>query len=278
MRLAFIGFGEVGQRFGGQLAGRPGTSVVAWDIKFPDPVTGAPLRAAAEAAGIRIARDAADAIEGAGIVVSAVTAMAAAEVAEAAVGLISADQIFMDINSISPGTKARLSALYLSHGRHYVEGAVMAPVAEPGIAVSILSGGERAADVAERLNPLGFRITPVTPIVGRAAATKLCRSIMIKGLEALIIRASTAARAWDVEDDVYRSLAETFPSIDWPRLAETMSARVRRHGIRRAAEMRECGEMLDELPQMAETPGAARAGDIARAIADVHEDHARTHA
>jgi 3-hydroxyisobutyrate dehydrogenase-like beta-hydroxyacid dehydrogenase len=276
MRLAFIGFGEVGQRFGGQLAGQPGTSVAAWDIKFPDAVAGAPLRAAAEAAGVRIGRDAADAIDGAGIVVSAVTATAAAEVAKAAVGLVSADQIFVDINSISPGNKAQLSALYLSRGRHYVEGAVMAPVAEPGIAVSILSGGERAADVAERLNPLGFRITPVTTIVGRAAATKLCRSIMIKGLEALIIRASTAARAWDVEADVYRSLAETFPSIDWPRLAETMSARVHRHGVRRAAEMRECGEMLDELPQLAGTPGTVRAGDIARAIADVHESEAKT--
>ena len=46
---------------------------------------------------------------------------------------------------------------------------------------------------------------------------------------------------------MFSSLAETFPSIDWARLAENMAARVAKHGRRRASEMREAADMLAEL-------------------------------
>jgi 3-hydroxyisobutyrate dehydrogenase-like beta-hydroxyacid dehydrogenase len=265
MRLAFIGFGEVGQRFSRDLQDKPAIRISAYDIKLDTPETAELLRSTAASLNVQMAGKAAEAIEGADIVISAVTAMAAEFVAKAAVAHMTPEQVFFDINSISPALKSRLSAAFLAADRHYVEGAVMAAVAEPGIAVHILSGGAKAVEVAERLNPLGFNITPVTSEVGRAAATKLCRSIMIKGLEALIIEAEAAATHWGVRDDVFASLAETFPSINWPKLAAVMSSRVRRHGVRRAGEMRECAEMQQDL---------GRPGDLARAIADVHERHA----
>ncbi len=90
-------------------------------------------------------------------------------------------------------------------------------------------------------------ITPVATEFGRASAMKLCRSIMIKGIEALIVDASRAAAAFDVEAEVYGSLGETFPSIDWRALAGMMAERVATHGIRRAAEMREAADMIAEL-------------------------------
>jgi len=70
---------------------------------------------------------------------------------------------------------------------------------------------------------------------------------MIKGIEALIVDASRAAAAFDVEAEVYGSLGETFPSIDWRALAAMMAERVATHGIRRAAEMREAADMIAEL-------------------------------
>lgn len=265
MRLAFIGFGEVGQRFSSDLQQRSGVDIAAYDIKLDDAATAAPLRTQADALGVQAADSLAAAIDGADIVISAVTAMSARTVAEAALGSLVQGQIFLDINSVSPMLKASLSKDFLSAGRHYVEGAVMAPVAVPGIAVPILGGGAMVGEVADRLNPLGFKIAPVTDTVGRAAATKLCRSIMIKGIEALIIEAEAAATHWGVTEDVFASLGETFPSIDWQKLAGVMSARVRRHGVRRAGEMRECADMLAEL---------GRSPDLALAVADAHERHA----
>jgi 3-hydroxyisobutyrate dehydrogenase-like beta-hydroxyacid dehydrogenase len=113
--------------------------------------------------------------------------------------------------------------------------------------VPILAGGAAAAATAERLNALGMAIRPVATEIGRASATKLCRSIMIKGIEALILDCARACKLTDVEADVFASLVETFPSIDWRKLSEHMAGRVREHGIRRAAEMREAADMLADL-------------------------------
>ncbi|MGA8990127.1 MAG: DUF1932 domain-containing protein, partial [Rhodoplanes sp.] len=93
----------------------------------------------------------------------------------------------------------------------------------------------------------GMAIRPVATEIGRASATKLCRSIMIKGIEALILDCARACKLTGVEADVFASLAETFPGIDWRKLAEHMAGRVREHGIRRAAEMREAADMLTDL-------------------------------
>jgi len=142
---------------------------------------------------------------------------------------------------------------------------VMAPVAGPGLKVPILAGGPAAAEAAEFLNRLGMNVTAVTTEPGRASAMKLCRSIMIKGIEALIIDCAAASKSWNVEREVFDSLAASFPSIDWPALATTMAARVRRHGVRRAAEMREAAQMLEDL---------GRDPSLSLAVADRHERYA----
>lgn len=267
-RIAFIGYGEVGQLFARQLVAAAKASVSAYDIKLDTPETALPLREQAARDGVRLARSAAEAAEGVELVFSAVTASAAEDVAREATTYLRPGQILFDINSASPVTKTRCAASLAERGLDYVEGAVMAPVAEPGIRVSILTGGGQAAPLSDRLNALGMNLRPVAETIGRASATKLCRSIMIKGIEALIIDSTRASRHWGVSDDVFASLAQTFPSIDWPRLAEMMDARVARHGIRRAAEMREAAAMLAE---MGLAPG------LSDAIADAHERRAREH-
>ena len=64
----------------------------------------------------------------------------------------------------------------------------------------------------------------VSQRLGVASAIKMCRSVMIKGLEALVIESYTTARQYGVEDHVLPTLAETFPSIDWNSRAPTSSA------------------------------------------------------
>lgn len=266
LRLAFIGYGEVGQLFGRQFARQPGVSVTAYDLKLDRPETAASLQGVAAADGVRLAGSAAEAIREAEIVFSAVTASSTRDVAEQALACLAPGQVLFDLNSASPRTKASCGALLAGHGLAYVEGAVMAPVAEPGIGVSILAGGVAAGAIAGRLNPMGMAIRVVSDTIGRASATKLCRSIMIKGIEALIIDSARASAAWGVSDDVFASLAATFPGQDWAHLARLMDGRVARHGIRRAAEMREAAQMLAELGL---SPG------LSEAIADAHERRVR---
>ncbi len=74
----------------------------------------------------------------------------------------------------------------------------------------------------------------------------MCRSIMIKGMEAMVIEAFTTARAYGVEDAVLASLAETFPGINWEKQGAYFFQRVIEHGRRRAEEVREVAETVRE--------------------------------
>ena len=260
--IAFIGFGEVGKRFSRDLIANEGVCIAAYDIILDDPARRPALEEAAHAIGVTCSASARAACQGADIVISAVTADKAEAVAADAARYLTAGQIYLDVNSASPSTKKRAAAKVNASGASYVEAAVMAAVLQPGIRVPILAGGPAAEAAAERLNKLGMNITPVASEYGRASAIKLSRSIMIKGIEALIVDCARASRHWGVEREVYGSLGQTFPSIVWSELADKMAERVGKHGVRRAAEMREAADMLAE---MGLEPG------LARAVADAQE-------
>ena len=98
----------------------------------------------------------------------------------------------------------------------------------------------------------------VSAEVGQASAIKMFRSIVVKGLEALLVESMTASAEYGVEDRVLASLKETWPGIDWQKLSGYMIERVVTHGKRRAAEMREVSETLQSIG-MAPTMAAATA-------------------
>jgi 3-hydroxyisobutyrate dehydrogenase-like beta-hydroxyacid dehydrogenase len=266
LNIAFIGFGEVGQSFARQLEQRPEVKTAVYDLKFGDSELGPPLVGIAETIGARASSNTGDACRGADIVISAVTADQAEAAAFAAAPHLEPGQIYVDLNSVSPTTKRRVAAAVRPSDAHFVEFAVMSPVEGLGIASPILAGGAKAVALAERLNPLGMKITPVSAEIGVASATKLCRSIVIKGMEALMVDLGLAGEQAGVLPAVLASLTASYPGMDWAELVRVMPKRVTRHGIRRAAEMREAARMLEEL---------GFSGALSEAIAARHESFAR---
>ncbi len=264
-RIAFIGYGEVGQTFSRGFLTHGVAGIHAYDLLFGSG-PGSRLEEAARRIGVTCADTAERACTEATFVFSAVTADRTEAVAAEAARWLKPGQIFVDVNSAAPTTKQRAAQAIAASGADYVEAAVMAPVLKPGLRVPILAGGPKAVDAAEALNRLGMNLTPVSEIFGRASAMKLCRSIVIKGLEALMVDCAAACEAWDVKDPVFASLHETFPSIDFHALAADMRERVATHGIRRAAEMREAAEML---------AAAGLEPGLASAIADAQQRGAR---
>ena len=262
MKLALIGYGEVGHIFARDFLATGKVDIAVYDLLFDDPEQGALTRQEATANGLKVAATAADAAKEARVVISAVTADAVAGVAQQAANYLKPGQMFLDINSSSPVTKKNAFAQVDAIGAHYVEGAVMQPVPGPDLKVPILCGGPYAQEAADLLNPLGMNMTPVSEEPGRASAMKLCRSIMIKGIEALIVDCAASAKAWGVEKEVFGSLQETWPSIDFADLSVYMGQRVRQHGIRRAAEMREAAMMVADL---------GRNDTLCKAVADAQE-------
>jgi 3-hydroxyisobutyrate dehydrogenase-like beta-hydroxyacid dehydrogenase len=149
------------------------------------------------------------------------------------------DSYFLDVNSASPGAKQRAAALIDVEGGRYVEAAVMTSIPPHRLRVPLLLGGAFAAELSPLVNALGFSSTVASERLGVASATKMCRSVMVKGLEAMVIESFTTARHYGVEDAVIASLHETFPGIDWEKQAAYFFQRVIEHGRRRSEEVRE---------------------------------------
>jgi len=241
MHIALIGYGEVGRILAEDLA-PAGHALTACDLKAAQPG----FTEHAARVGVRLAARHADAVAGADLVISAVTASQAVPVAQACAPALAAGAFFLDFNSASPGAKCRAADIVNAAGGRYVEGAVMTSVPPYRIQVPLLLGGPDAAALAPLVNGLGFAATVSSPQLGVASATKMCRSVMIKGLEAMVIESFTTARHYGVEDAVLASLAETFPGIDWEKQGAYFFQRVIEHGRRRSEEVREVAQTVRE--------------------------------
>jgi 3-hydroxyisobutyrate dehydrogenase-like beta-hydroxyacid dehydrogenase len=253
-KIAIIGFGEAGTILGTDLAAA-GCQVATYDILFDARESRAAMRAKAERALVRAADTLADAVKDAELVISAVTASSSGDVASLAGRNLRSGQVFLDINSVSPAKKqSSCKALEVS-GADYVEAAVMAPVPPQRLKVPMLLGGRRAAEIAPALTQLGLNATPIAERIGVASAVKMCRSVVIKGIEALAVESMRAARRFGAEEQVLASLNQTYPGIGWDKgLPDYLISRVAEHGRRRAAEMREVARTLKDVgiaPSMA---------------------------
>ncbi|HSI51627.1 MAG TPA: DUF1932 domain-containing protein [Ideonella sp.] len=244
-QVGLVGYGEVGRILAEDLRAQ-GVAVSAFDLKLGTPADG-PLRAHAECHGVALAASHAALAAGADFIVCAVTASQAVPVAEACAPALRPGSWFLDFNSASPGAKQRAAALVDAAGGAYVEGAVMTSIPPYRIKVPLLLGGPHAAALLPALTTLGFAAQVASDQLGVASATKMCRSVMIKGLEAMIIESFTAARAYGVEDQVLASLAETFPGIDWEKQGAYFFQRVIQHGRRRAEEVREVAHTVRDI-------------------------------
>jgi 3-hydroxyisobutyrate dehydrogenase-like beta-hydroxyacid dehydrogenase len=243
--LGMVGYGEVGKIITAGLKSQM-QSVSVWDLKFVDTAATSTELAHAKHAGIEAVDSMQALCKASNFIISAVTASQTLAVALAAAPHIQAGSVFLDLNSASPGTKQAAAKLIEAAGAHYVEAGVMTSIPPYGIRVPMLLGGTRAAEIAPRLVAFGMDAKAVSVDIGIASAIKMCRSVMIKGLEALVIESYAAARKYGVEDHVIPTLAETFPSIDWQQTGAYFFSRVVQHGKRRAEEMREAANTVQE--------------------------------
>lgn len=244
--VGLVGYGEVGRILAEDLR-KQDVSVTAYDLKLRSDQTGGALRDHAGAHGVKLVSSHADLAAQSDFIVSAVTASQAVPVAQACAPTVKSGAWYLDFNSASPGAKQRAAALIDGKGGRYVEGAVMTSIPPYRIRVPLLLGGAGAGELAPLLIELGFDAKKASDRLGVASAVKMCRSVMIKGLEAMVIESFTTARAYGVEDAVLASLKETFPGIDWEKQGAYFFQRVIEHGRRRSEEVREVAETVREI-------------------------------
>jgi 3-hydroxyisobutyrate dehydrogenase-like beta-hydroxyacid dehydrogenase len=244
-RISFIGFGEAGQAIASGLRGAGIERIAAWDILFPEPA-GASLKAAGETMGVRMASSAGDAVRETDMVISAVTAASSVDAARSVAPHLTGRPYYLDINSVSPGRKQETANL-LGDGARYVDVAVVAAIHPARHRTPLLISGTHAEEISPLLRELEMQLTVVGPEIGSAAAIKMIRSVMIKGIEALTLECFLAASRAGVLEEVTASLKNNYPTLDWTKIADYNLERMASHGERRAAEMEESAATLREL-------------------------------
>ncbi len=237
--ICLLGFGEVGHALAIDLSKLTGIHLTAYDVLFDDS-SSAPSQGIERIQSVVKCTSASEAAGNCDLIISAVTAaevlVAARSVAEA----ISPGTFFLDLNSVSPKTRIKTAEIIESTGGNFVEAAIMSPIEPKRMASPILLGGPHARQFTKAGSFLGFAgATVFSDQVGPASATKMCRSVIIKGMEALFTESLVAARHYGVESDVVESLHNLLQVENWETKARYMISRSIQHGSRRAEEMQE---------------------------------------
>jgi 3-hydroxyisobutyrate dehydrogenase len=260
--VGFVGFGEAGFTIGGGLRAAGLTNLFAYDIAAGSADRGPLIRNRAATAGATLVSSSEELAQSSDILMSTVTCSSALDAARQTAPYLSGHHVYADLNSVSPALKRDVASAVGDAGASFVEAAVMAGVQPYGQRVPMLIGGPGAERFSTVMTPFGMRLELIEGPVGKAAAVKMCRSLVVKGIEALLAECVLAATQYDAADKVFASLQESWPGIDWTQLADHTMGRLVVHGERRAREMEEVAATLRAIgvePMMAE--GAARRQD-----------------
>jgi 3-hydroxyisobutyrate dehydrogenase-like beta-hydroxyacid dehydrogenase len=245
--VSFIGFGEAASAFAeGWSDG--GRSVHAYDRKTDVPGLREGKQADYARLGVEGKPTLADAVAQAELIFCLVTADQATAAAREGAMSLPAGALWFDMNSVAPDTKRVAARVIDAVGGRYVDVAVLSPVHPQRRAAPLLVSGPHAVDGAGQLRALGFsNVTVVEGPVGAAAAVKMIRSVMVKGIEALSAECAIAAHRAGVTEAVIASLDASWPGADWGTRLDYNLDRVMLHGLRRAAEMEESEATLGSL-------------------------------
>ncbi|MGE9781810.1 NAD(P)-binding domain-containing protein [Janibacter sp. G368] len=241
VRIAIVGCGEVGTTYLRALAEHG-----EHDVVVVDPAPRDPLREIVAAGGPTLLAEPGEALTGADVVWLCVAGDIAHEVIAGLRPWLRPGARVLDLTTASPDDKHRSAALLADHAT-YVDVVIMGAIAMGGVATPLLAAGPEASAATTELAAIGapVRVLPGAG-PGDAAALKLLRSILTKGIEALGVECLAAAEALGVREELPVVLAD----IDAGGLTPFVEAVVRthpQHAERRRHEVHRAGRQLADL-------------------------------
>ena len=232
MIIAILGIGEAGGTLARDLIAR-GVQVRGWDPEprnLPD--------------GLDFASSNSDAATGTDIVLSVNWASVAAEVAHEVAPVLQPDQLYADLNTAAPQLKRDIAPVIEKTGALFVDAALMDPVPPKGLGTQVYASGSGAEIFAERMIPLGRPVTYLDHEPGNAATHKLVRSIMYKGVAAVIMECLEAAEALNMTE---YARAQMLKIINDEAMIDRFVTGSIKHAKRRLEEMEAVVEMLNSI-------------------------------
>lgn len=247
LRVGFIGFGEAARTLAGGL-GPAGAALRAYCRgRRHAPPYPAEFRQAAAALSVELV----DTLEGlaraSDVLVSAVFPEAAAPVGAESARHLRPDQLFVDVNAVAPATKEAIAAAVTARGARFVDAELMGAASLYGAAVPLYVSGSGAEEFQRRFTPLGLNVTLIPGPASAAATLKMLRSVVTKGMEAVIVEAMVAAFRAGVAPEAFTAITEPMDAIKFSDFARMCITSDLLHAGRRAVEMETVGEVVRGL-------------------------------
>lgn len=234
MRVTVFGLGEAGSLIAADLA-KAGAEVHGYDpaeVATPDDVT----RHAEPGPAVK-----------GSTVVLAVTAAADAQKAIAqAWDEMKRGTVYADLSTAPPGLKEDLADTAALRGLPFADVAVMGTVPDDGLGTPALASGPGAQRYAELVNELGGSVEAIGERPGDAAARKLLRSVVTKGLTMTLMESLEAADAHGDHEWLWPHLVELLTNADEALLRRLLEG-TPKHIDRRIVEMESAQSFLESL-------------------------------
>lgn len=232
MIVAILGIGEAGGILARDLIAK-GIRVCGWD---PNP------RSLPEKLEFATSNPAA--VADADIILSLNWASVAKDVAAEVASSLHSGQLFADMNTAAPQLKREIAPIIDKTGALFVDAALMDPVPPKGLRTQVYASGSGAKRFAEMMLPLGMPVTYLDAEPGDAATHKLVRSIMYKGVAAVIIECLEAAEKLNLTEYARAQMLKII--YDEPMIDRFVTGSIK-HAKRRAEEMEAVVQMLDAI-------------------------------
>jgi 3-hydroxyisobutyrate dehydrogenase-like beta-hydroxyacid dehydrogenase len=234
-RWGLIGFGEAGRIIGGAVAAS-GVDLRVHDRVLLDAARGTAVREAVIAAGATPVDDL-DAFADRDVVLSLVTPATAVPAARGFAPHAKDGVLYVDLNSTAPGDKLEVAAAL--PGVRLVDGVMTGGgITLDAHRIPISLAGPEAAEAGELLNAAGLNASVVGTEIGSAAALKMLRSVVVKGMEGLWVEALLAARERGVVEPLMAMIEETLDRYSTRAFATMLVTTHVAHAGRRQVEVR----------------------------------------
>jgi 3-hydroxyisobutyrate dehydrogenase-like beta-hydroxyacid dehydrogenase len=232
MIIAILGIGEAGGTLARDLIAA-GVQVRGWDPEprmIPD--------------GLDFASSNPAAASGADVVLSVNWASVAMDVAAEVAPVLRPGQLYADLNTAAPQLKRDIAPIIEKAGALFVDAALMDPVPPKGLRTQVYASGSGAERFAQKMSPVGMPVTYLDQEAGNAATHKLVRSIMYKGVAAVILECLEAAEALNMTDYARAQMLKII--YDEPMIDRFVNGSIK-HAKRIVQEMEAVVEMLNSI-------------------------------
>lgn len=246
IRLGLIGYGEVGRGIAAGLRSAGLETVAAYDTGAFEGAFSILKQEHARAAGVEIAESPEALALRADYIVSVVPATACAAAADAIAGHLGPRHAYLDLVSATPAVKLRIAENLSRNGVGVADGGIMSSPLHDGHRILIKVSGPAAQAFSDSLGPWGMRIEIVGQTLGAATGIKILRSVVMKGLEALLHECAVGSERYGIRAEVLETISEF---MDERPFAETAKFLLRSgviHAGRRAGEAAMATEALAE--------------------------------